>query len=186
MQMIIISLGANMPSRWGDAASTILEAFRQLDYAGITVIRRSALYVTTPLGVTDQPDFVNAAAAVSAAIPPIALLSVLKKIEAKAGRKRTRRWGPRALDLDIIDYQRRIINWPKDEVFSLKHKSELVPKPELVLPHPQAHRRPFVLQPLSEVAPHWHHPVFGQTTAYFLTRLRSAKGGHIKKMLMET
>jgi 2-amino-4-hydroxy-6-hydroxymethyldihydropteridine diphosphokinase len=130
--------------------------------------------------VTDQPDFVNAAAAVKAAIPPAALLSVLKKIEAKAGRKPTRRWGPRVLDLDIIDYQRRIINWPKDEVFSPKHKSDLI------LPHPQIHRRPFVLQPLGEIAPHWHHPVYGQTTAYFLTRLRGAKEGRIIKIVNES
>ena len=116
--MIIISLGANVTSRWGNAASTILEAFRQLDRACVTVIRRSALYVTTPFGVTDQPDFVNAAAAVYAAMSPSALLSVLKGLEAMAGREPSRRWGPRALDLDIIDYKRRIINWSKDEVFS--------------------------------------------------------------------
>jgi 2-amino-4-hydroxy-6-hydroxymethyldihydropteridine diphosphokinase len=179
MQMIIISLGANITSRWGDAASTIREALRQLDSAGIIVTCRSALYVTTPLGVTDQPDFVNAAAAVTAAIPPNALLSLLKKLEAKAGRKPSRRWGPRALDLDIIDYKRRIINWPKDEVFSPKNK------PELILPHPQAHRRAFVLEPLSEVAPNWHHPVYGQPTAYFLTRLRFTKEGRVLKFVNE-
>jgi 2-amino-4-hydroxy-6-hydroxymethyldihydropteridine diphosphokinase len=171
--MVIISLGANVTSRWGDAASTILEAFRQLDCAGVTVIRRSALHVTTPFGVTDQPDFVNAAAAVYTARSPVALLSVLKGLEAKAGREPSRRWGPRALDLDIIDYKRRIVNWPKDEVFWFKHK------PDLILPHPQAHRRAFVLQPLQEIAPYWHHPVFGQPTAYFLTRLRNAKEGRV-------
>src|SRR5262245_60456634 len=175
--MIIISLGANVTSRWGNAASTILEAFRQLDRVGVTVIRRSALYVTTPFGVTDQPDFVNAAAAVYAAMPPLALLSVLKGLEAMAGREPSRRWGPRALDLDIIDYKRRIINWSKDEVFSSKDK------PDLILPHPLAHRRAFVLRPLQEVAPHWHHPVYGQPTAYFLTRLRNAKEGRILKIV---
>jgi 2-amino-4-hydroxy-6-hydroxymethyldihydropteridine diphosphokinase len=174
--MIIISLGANIASRWGDAANTISEAFRQLDNAGITVICRSALYVTTPFGVTDQPDFVNAAAAVTAAIPPRMLLSVLKTIEAEAGRKPSRRWGPRALDLDIIDFNRRIMNWPKDAVFSSKNK------PDLILPHPEAHRRAFVLTPLNEVAPHWHHPIFGQTTAYFLTRLRFKKEGRVLKL----
>ncbi len=178
--MIIIILGANVPSIWGDAVSTILEAFRQLDCAGVAVIRRSALYVTTPLGVTDQPDFVNAAAVVFSAMPPKALLTVLKRIEVKAGRTTTKRWGPRALDLDIIDYKRRIINWSKHETFLTKNKSDLV------LPHPQAHRRAFVLRPLSEVAPHWHHPVYGQSTAYFLTRLRDAEEGQILKIVNET
>ena len=178
--MIILALGTNVTSRWGDATSTIREALRQLDCAGITVIRRSALYVTTPYGVTDQPDFVNAAAVVCAALPPTALLSVLKTIEAKAGRgKHTRRWGPRALDLDIIDYKGLIVNWRKDQAFFPKYKYNLV------LPHPQAHRRAFVLQPLSEIAPEWHHPVYGQGTAYFLTRLRNAKEGRILKIVNE-
>ena len=177
--MIIISLGANVTSRWGNAASTIREAFRQLELAGITVIRRSALYVTTPFGVTDQPDFVNAAVVAYAAMSPDTLLSVLKKIEAKAGRKPTRRWGPRALDLDIIDYKGRIIKWSKHESFSLKNKSVLV------LPHPLAHRRAFVLRPLGEIAPRWHHPVCGQTTSHFLTRLRHAKEGRVLKIVNE-
>jgi 2-amino-4-hydroxy-6-hydroxymethyldihydropteridine diphosphokinase len=167
-----------MPSQWGDAANTILEAFRQLDCVGINVIRRSALYITTPLGVTDQPDFVNAVAVVDTALPATALLSVLKRIEAKAGRKKqTQRWGPRALDLDIIDYKGRIIKSSKDETFSPKNKSQLV------LPHPEAHRRPFVLRPLQEVAPHWHHPVFGQPTVHFLIRLKHAKEGQVLKIV---
>jgi 2-amino-4-hydroxy-6-hydroxymethyldihydropteridine diphosphokinase len=177
--MIIISLGANVTSRWGNAASTILEAFRQLDLAGITVIRRSALYVTKPFGVTDQPDFVNAAAVVFTAMPPAALLSVLKSLEAKAGRTPARRWGPRALDLDIIDYKGRIIKGSKHETFSPKNKFDLV------LPHPQAHRRAFVLRPLNDVAPHWHHPVLGQPTAYFLTRLTLTEGGRILNIVNE-
>jgi 2-amino-4-hydroxy-6-hydroxymethyldihydropteridine diphosphokinase len=177
--MIIIALGTNVTSRWGDAASTILEAFRQLDCAGIKVTRRSNLFATRPLGVTDQPDFVNAAAAVDSAMPPTALLSVLKKIEAKAGRTPTRRWGPRALDLDIIDYKGRIIKWSKHESFLSKNKYEVV------LPHPEAHRRVFVLRPLSEVAPNWHHPVLGQPTAHFLTSLKDAKEGQIIKIVKE-
>jgi 2-amino-4-hydroxy-6-hydroxymethyldihydropteridine diphosphokinase len=177
--MIIISLGSNVTSRWGSAASTVLEAFRQLEREGVSVIRRSSLYLTTPLGVENQPDFVNAAAVVETALPPIALLLVLKKIEAKAGRKPTRRWGPRTLDLDIIDYKTRIIGWPKNGSFSAKNKSHLV------LPHPEAHCRPFVLQPIKEIAPHWHHPVFSQTAAHFLTKLRWAKAGRIVKIVNE-
>jgi 2-amino-4-hydroxy-6-hydroxymethyldihydropteridine diphosphokinase len=176
--MIIISLGANTTSHWGNPASTILEALRQLDHAGVTVIRRSALYATTPMGVINQPGFVNAAAIVYTSKSPIGLLSVLKSIEAKAGRQRRgRRWGPRELDLDVIDYKGRIIKWSKDEVLRFKHKLELR------LPHPQAHRRPFVLKPLSEIAPFWHHPVFGQPTAYFLTRLGYAKEGRVLKIV---
>jgi 2-amino-4-hydroxy-6-hydroxymethyldihydropteridine diphosphokinase len=178
--MIIISLGANVTSRWGNAAATIIEAFRQLEREGISVIRRSALYVTTPFGVTDQPNFINAAALVRTSLPPASLLLVLKKIEAKAGRKLTRRWGPRALDLDIIDYKKRIISGSKDGTFSPKNKSHLI------LPHPETHRRAFVLRPLAEIAPHWHHPIFGQTAAFFLTKLKYTKAGSIVKTVNES
>jgi 2-amino-4-hydroxy-6-hydroxymethyldihydropteridine diphosphokinase len=178
--MIIISFGSNVTSRWGNPASTILHAFRHIEAEGITVIRRSALYVTTPFGGVEQPDFVNAAAVVSTSKPPKALLSVLKKIEAKAGRKPTRRWGPRVLDLDIVDYKTRIIRPPQDGVFSSKNKSDLI------LPHPEAHRRVFVLRPIEEIAPHWHHPVFRQTAAAFLNRLRWEKQGAIVKIVNES
>jgi 2-amino-4-hydroxy-6-hydroxymethyldihydropteridine diphosphokinase len=177
--MIIISLGANVTSRWGNSAATIIEAFHQLEREGISVIRRSALYVTTPLGVANQPDFVNAAVLVRTFLPPVALLLVLKKIEAKAGRKPTRRWGPRALDLDVIDYKSRIISGSKDGTFSPKNKSHLI------LPHPEAHRRAFVLHPLNEIAPYWHHPVFGQTAAFFLARLKHTKAGSVVKTVNE-
>lgn len=175
--MIIISLGANVPSRWGNAATTILEAFRQLEREGISVLRHSALYATAPVGVAGQPVFVNAAITAFAALSPTALLTVLKKIEAKAGRKRSRRWGPRALDLDIVDYKSRILNWPKSVAFARENKHHLV------LPHPQIQFRPFVLQPILDIAPHWHHPVFGQTAAHYLARLKWAKSGKILEVV---
>jgi 2-amino-4-hydroxy-6-hydroxymethyldihydropteridine diphosphokinase len=178
--MIIITLGSNVISRWGNPATTILAAFRHIEGAGIAVIRRSALYVTTPLGEVEQPDFVNAAAVVSTSRPPNALLSVLKGLEAKAGRKPARRWGPRALDLDIIDYKARIIRPPQNGGFSPKNKSDLI------LPHPEAHRRPFVLQPIEEIAPRWHHPVYGLTAAQFLSRLGGVKQGAIVKTVYES
>jgi len=104
---------------------------------------------------------------------------VLKRIEAKAGRKPTRRWGPRTLDLDIVDYKTRIIRPSQDGVFSSKNKSDLI------LPHPEAHRRPFVLRPIAEIAPYWHHPVSGRTAAQLLSRLTGAKEGAIVKIVQE-
>lgn len=175
--MIIISLGANVTSRWGNAATTILEAFRQLEREGISVLRHSALYATTPMGMVNQPVFVNAAAVAFAALSPLALLTVLKEIEAKAGRKRSRRWGPRPLDLDIVDYKSRILNWPNNGVFARENKHHLV------LPHPQIQFRPFVLRPVADIAPFWHHPVFGHTAAHYLAGLRRANAGKILEVV---
>ena len=172
--MIIISLGSNVVSRWGDPASTIRHAFGVLDSMGISLLHYSALYRTTPYGVTEQPIFVNAAAAIRTALPPAALLTVLKKIEAKAGRRPSRRWGPRALDIDIIDYNARILNWPKGN----NHRHKYGARP-LILPHPEIQSRPFVLQPMLDIAPYWHHPVSGESVTQLIARLRLGKAGRI-------
>jgi 2-amino-4-hydroxy-6-hydroxymethyldihydropteridine diphosphokinase len=172
--MIIITLGSNVASRWGDPATTIRRAVRVLDSRGVIVLRCSALYLTTPYGITDQPPFVNAAAAVRTALPPAALLSLLKKIEAESGRSRSRRWGPRALDIDIIDYNARILNWPKRN--SQHHKYGT---PRVILPHPEIQSRPFVVRPMMDIAPYWHHPVTGRSAMQLMARLRIRKAGRI-------
>jgi len=99
---------------------------------------------------------------------------LLKKIEAKAGRRSSTHWGPRALDLDIIDYNSQILNWPKRDLqhFKCKHL-------RLTLPHPGIQTRPFVLQPILDIAPYWRHPVYGLNAAQLLKRLRGAQMGRI-------
>lgn len=178
--MIIISLGSNITSRWGNPPTTILCALDELHRRGVRIIKRSALYRTSPYGITDQPIFVNAAAAVRTALPPAALLSVLKNIEVKAGREPTRRWGPRALDIDIIDYHARKISWPDNRGEHLK--SGTLP---LILPHIEIQSRPFVLRPMLDIAPYWHHPISGKSVAEMLMQLRSRSGGDILEIVPE-
>ena len=130
-----IGLGANL----GDAASTVESAISRLAAADdITLVARSRLYRTPAWGVTDQPDFINAVAGVDTTLPAEALLSLLLSIERDAGRDRAaeRRWGPRALDLDLLLYGDRRID-----------------APGLRVPHPHLHERAFVLVPLAEIAP---------------------------------
>ncbi len=130
-----IGLGANL----GDAASTVESAISRLAAADdITLVARSPLYRTPAWGVTDQPDFINAVAGVDTTLPAEALLSLLLSIERDAGRDRAaeRRWGPRALDLDLLLYGDRRID-----------------SPGLRVPHPHLHERAFVLVPLAEIAP---------------------------------
>lgn len=172
--MVIISLGSNVTSRWGNSDATLLQALRELQGLGIRVVRRSRLYRTQPYGLVNQPNFTNAAALVQTSRPPIALLTLLKRIEARAGHRSSTRWGPRALDLDIVDYKSRILNWSKcnRQAFNFNKRN-------LVLPHPELHLRPFVLYPLLDIAPRWHHPVYGLNTAQLLHRLRFARNGKI-------
>lgn len=130
-----IGIGSNLDR----PAHQVIQAVREL--AGVPQTRllaHSKLYRSRPLGPQNQPDFVNAVAALETTLAPLALLHALQALEARHGRKREqeRHWGPRSLDLDILLY---------GEV--------RMQTTELTLPHPQMHARSFVLYPLAELAP---------------------------------
>ncbi len=129
---MLLAFGANL----GDAPATIRHALDRLDERGVRITRRSALYRTPPWGPVPQPEFVNACAAGETALVPRALLALTQTIERELGRVPGERWGPRAIDIDILDYDGRAV----DEA-------------GLALPHPRAIERAFVLVPLAEIAP---------------------------------
>lgn len=114
----------------------------------------SDFYETAAVGRAGQPPYVNAVARVETAMPPEALLRRLKQIERAAGRRGGSPWGPRTLDLDILDYKGRILNWHGGRPGFAR-----AGRRPLVLPHPWIEKRPFVLRPLLDVAPGWRHPV---------------------------
>lgn len=124
-----LGLGSNL----GDSSATIRAALDALA-AEHELLRVSPFYRSEPWGVEDQPPFVNAVAVIATDLAPEDLLESLKAIEARLGRVPSYRWGPRALDLDILLY---------DDV--------RVDRPELQIPHPRMHERAFVLVPLAEV-----------------------------------
>jgi len=131
MALARIGLGANL----GDAAATVRAASDALGELG-AVRARSALYGSTPWGGVAQPDFVNAAALLETALAPLPLLRALQALERRFGRVPGVRYGPRALDLDLLAY----------DALSLA-------TPELALPHPRLLERAFVLVPLAEIEP---------------------------------
>lgn len=151
-----VGLGANV----GDAATTLERAVRALAaLPGVRLRGASRLYRTKPVGLTDQPDFLNAAVALDVPGGPdpetgaLALLTALKAIEQAFGRQRRRRWGPRELDLDLLIFGR--------------HKLA-VERPSgrwLEVPHPQARERLFVLAPLADLAPGLRPPGWGESVA---------------------
>ena len=106
------------------------------------------------MGVLDQPWFVNAVAAIHTTLSPEDLLAALLQVEAAMGRVRTRRWGPRLVDLDILLYDDAVIHTER-----------------LQVPHPAMASRGFVLLPLAEIAPQACHPVLHQTITQLLARL---------------
>ncbi len=131
MNTAYIALGSNLQ----DPRRQVLKAMDELDYVPYTrVMAKSSLYQTKPVGLQDQPDFINAVVRVRTQLAPLALLQECLELERQHGRVRRERWGPRTLDLDILLYG--------DLTLEL---------PELTLPHPRLHEREFVLKPLAEV-----------------------------------
>ena len=127
-----LGLGANL----GDPPASLRRAIGLLREAGLVFDAISSLYATKPWGVTDQPDFVNACALARTTLEPLALLDLVKATERAMGRRETRRWGPRVIDIDLLFCDN--LSWRDDK---------------LTLPHPGVLERAFVLLPLAEIAP---------------------------------
>lgn len=146
MNTAYVALGANL----GDPAATVRAAFGALaNLPDSRVSRSSSLYRTAPVGLADQPDFINAVAELQTTLAPEALLDALFDIEQRFGRIRADKNGPRTLDLDLLLYD-----------------DQLIDLPHLTLPHPRLHLRAFVLQPLAEIAPQLVIPGRGTVAAW--------------------
>jgi 2-amino-4-hydroxy-6-hydroxymethyldihydropteridine diphosphokinase len=117
----------------------------------LRIVRYSQIYTTAPVGPGRQAPYLNAVLLLKAQIAPAALLRLLKRIERRAGRRFGPHWGPRCLDIDVLDYGGRRLGWPP------RRRQ----RGQLILPHPEIHKRAFVLVPLLEIVPHWHHPALG-------------------------
>lgn len=175
---ILVALGGNFPGPWGKPAETLRRALRALEQRGVVVAEVSPFYETAAVGAARQPPYVNAVARMRTSLPPGAFLRLLKQVEAQAGRRGGRPWGPRTLDLDILDYKGLVTHGPKRSQ-RLAHAG---PRP-LVLPHPLAHKRPFVLRPLLDVAPAWRHPVLRRTAQELWRSVaRGEQGGILKRL----
>jgi 2-amino-4-hydroxy-6-hydroxymethyldihydropteridine diphosphokinase len=149
----VIALGANSAGTWGGAEATLQRAVRELVAIGCKIVARSRIYSTAPVGGGRQARYLNAVVVVRTTVPPAQLLRHLKTLEQQAGRRKGRHWGPRPLDLDIIDFRGQMLGWPCRRRVANR----------LILPHPEMHRRAFVLVPLGDIAPHWHHSGLDRT-----------------------
>ena len=134
---VFIGIGANL----GSVRENFARAVRSIEKCA-RLVAVSSLYESEPVGLEDQPKFTNAVVKVETELSPFELLDCLKAIEKEIGRKKTVRWGPRVIDLDIIFYGDLVIATDS-----------------LVIPHPRAHERRFVLEPLLEIEPTARHPV---------------------------
>jgi 2-amino-4-hydroxy-6-hydroxymethyldihydropteridine diphosphokinase len=143
-------------SNLGDPAARCRDAVRRLGTVpGIRLLRTSSLYRSEPVGPPDQPWFINAVAELRTCLRPRDLLLAVRGIECQMGRIEGPRWGPRVIDLDLLLYGQ-----------------EVVAEAGLVIPHPEMHRRRFVLGPLCELASYVVHPAFGVSARGLLDRLQ--------------
>jgi 2-amino-4-hydroxy-6-hydroxymethyldihydropteridine diphosphokinase len=145
--MILISLGANLPSAVGSPDATLRAALGSFRLRGMHVERQSRFYRSAAWPDPSDPPFVNAVARLTTEFEPAELLRALHEVEAEFGRVRGAKNAPRSLDLDLIDYGGRIEEGPPQ------------------LPHPRIEARAFVLVPLRDVAPRWRHPVSAKTVS---------------------
>jgi 2-amino-4-hydroxy-6-hydroxymethyldihydropteridine diphosphokinase len=153
-----VGLGANL----GDPEAQVRRAIAALgDLPGTRLVAASSLYRSAPVGVGEQPDFINAVAKIETTLGARALLDELLTAEARFGRERPSPGAPRTLDLDLLLYGERVIE-----------------EPGLVVPHPRMHERAFVLLPLAEIAPDVAIPGKGRLR----TLLAACRGQKIQKI----
>jgi dihydroneopterin aldolase / 2-amino-4-hydroxy-6-hydroxymethyldihydropteridine diphosphokinase len=138
--VVYLGLGSNL----GERATNLEESLEKIAELA-SVEKKSGIYETEPWGLKEQPNFLNQVVKVKTRLEPLELLSSLKDIERTMGRKKSVKFGPRVIDLDILFY---------DDVIM---KTET-----LTIPHPLMTKRAFVLVPLNEIAPNHLHPVEGK------------------------
>ena len=147
-----ISFGGNV----GEVRATFDAALALLSlHCHIRLGQRSGLYCSAPMGTQAGSRFLNSVCGLTTRLSPHDLLSVLQSVETQLGRVREIDWGPRTLDLDLLSYG-----------------DEVIDEPRLVIPHPALTYRRFVLDPLVEIDPDWQHPVFAESAAQILDRLK--------------
>ncbi len=149
MPTVLLGLGSNLGRRQDHLRRALTALAERLE-----ITATSPVYETAPMYVTDQPLFLNMVVRGETEMAAAALLAWLKSLEARLGRTASVRFGPRAIDLDILFYGR-----------------DVVATPTLTIPHPRLAERAFVLRPLADIAPCWTHPVTGRRVDEMLADL---------------
>jgi 2-amino-4-hydroxy-6-hydroxymethyldihydropteridine diphosphokinase len=150
-----IGIGSNLGNALQNCKNAINNLSQQKE---IQLTRASSFYKTEPLGIENQNMFINAVVEIKTTLSALNLLQALQKIEKAIGRKRDVKGGPRIIDLDLLFYEQGIFR-----------------ETGLIVPHPEIHKRRFVLEPLCEIASYFIHPVFGISIRGLKDRLSDNK-----------
>jgi 2-amino-4-hydroxy-6-hydroxymethyldihydropteridine diphosphokinase len=153
MHKVFVGIGTNL----GDRHKNIEDAFKNLQFYSLRIIKKSPVYETEPYGLKEQPNFLNCIVEIEVEESPEELLKNFLKIEKEMGRERKIPWGPRIIDLDILFYDDLVID-----------------EENLKIPHPDIKNRFFVLKPLLDIAPDFIHPVLKRTIKELLDELKGS------------
>jgi 2-amino-4-hydroxy-6-hydroxymethyldihydropteridine diphosphokinase len=182
---VLIALGGNLPGPTGDVAGTLRAALQMLAARGLALAAVSRFFTTPAYPAGSGPDYVNACARLSTTLPPLAILAELHAVEAAFGRVRSSRWAARGLDLDLLAVGQAVL--PDAETAAawrdLPPDAQLRCSPDqLILPHPRLAERGFVLIPLADITPRWHHPGLHKTVAEMVACLPEAEKAAIRPL----
>jgi 2-amino-4-hydroxy-6-hydroxymethyldihydropteridine diphosphokinase len=147
--MILLSLGSNLPSKFGDSKNTILKCYEFFNNNDIKILKKSSFYETFAIPNKSDPKFVNSVISVETRFSPEELIKYILKVEEKFDRKREQINAPRTCDIDIVDFNSEIIN-----IFNKNISLEI--------PHPRLEERSFVLYPIREIDKNWKSPLSGK------------------------
>jgi 2-amino-4-hydroxy-6-hydroxymethyldihydropteridine diphosphokinase len=145
---VVIALGGNVPGTYPSSEALLEAALSAFAPAGLIIARRSRWWRSAAWPDAELPEYRNGVLLVETALGPRETLQALHAIETRFGRRRGVRNAPRTLDLDLVAHGRSVLD-----------------EGDVVVPHPRAHERRFVMGPLAEIAPDWRHPVLGKTAA---------------------
>jgi 2-amino-4-hydroxy-6-hydroxymethyldihydropteridine diphosphokinase len=167
--MIILGIGSNLSSSFGDRFENINLSLALLEKNEIEVNKVSSFYETPSYPNKKNPKFINVVVGVKTKLPPQDLASVLFFIEENLERKRNKKNDPRTCDIDIIDYNNTVINF--------KYK-----KQKFFIPHIDLENRNFVLYPLQEILPKWKHPINKRLIGDLIKKLSNSDKNSILKV----
>ena len=156
--MILLSLGSNLPSKFGDSKNTILKCYEFFNNNDIKILKKSSFYETFAIPNKSDPKFVNSVISVETRFSPEELIKYILKVEKKFDRKREQINAPRTCDIDILDFNGQIIN-----IFNKNISLEI--------PHPRLEQRSFVLYPIREIDKNWKSPLSGKKVDQLIENL---------------
>ena len=163
--MIFLGIGSNLESQFGNRFSNIKRKIKLIEYEKIIIKKISNYYETPSYPNKKNPRFINIVIQIDFQFSYESLLKKILIIEKKMGRTRTNKNEPRTCDIDIIDFKGKILN-----------------KKNIILPHPKAHERSFVLFPLKEICPIWIHPILNKNVDVLIKELSSKTSNEITRI----